>query len=141
MFNDPLHVLASDPDYASADGWIGRALPRDEDDALLLGAGRYVGDLLPAGCLHAVFVRSAVAHARIALPDVASVRAMPGVRLLLTGHDVLGLGGLAVNSLFDGVRAFATPALALDRVLCVGAPIALVVTETPEQARDAAEAF
>jgi carbon-monoxide dehydrogenase large subunit len=121
--------------------WIGRASPRREDDALLRGQGRFLADLLPPGCLHAAFTRSAMAHARITLPNLATVRAMPGVRLLLTAADLRGLGQLAINPLFKGVRAFDTPPLADGEVLYVGMPIALVVADTAEQARDAAEAL
>ncbi|WP_326541240.1 xanthine dehydrogenase family protein molybdopterin-binding subunit [Pseudorhodoferax sp.] len=121
--------------------WVGRACPRREDEALLRGQGRYLADLAPPGCLHAAFARSAMAHAHIALTNLAAVQAMPGVRLVLTGEDLQHLGHLAINPLFAGVRAFDTPVLARQRVLCVGMPVALVVAATAAQARDAAEAL
>ncbi|KQP40773.1 xanthine dehydrogenase family protein molybdopterin-binding subunit [Pseudorhodoferax sp. Leaf274] len=121
--------------------WLGRACPRREDDALLRGQGRYLADLAPPGCLHAAFARSSMAHARIALANLAAVRALPGVRLVLTGDDLQALGHLAINPLFAGVRAFGTPVLARGRVLCVGMPVALVVADTAEEARGAAEAL
>lgn len=121
--------------------WLGRACPRREDEPLLRGQGRYVADLAPPGCLDAAFARSGMAHAHIALANLADLRAMPGVRLVLTGEDLQALGQLAINPLFPGVRAFGTPVLARGRVLCVGMPIALVVADTAVQARDAAEAL
>jgi carbon-monoxide dehydrogenase large subunit len=121
--------------------WLGRACTRREDEPLLRGLGRYLADLSPPGCLHAAFARSAMAHADIALANLPALRALPGVRLVLTGEDLLALGHLAINPLFAGVRAFDQPALARGRVLCVGMPIALVVADTAEQARDAAEAL
>jgi len=63
---------------------FGQALTRKEDDALLRGAGRYVADVAPAATLHAVMLRSPHAHARFAIHDLDRVRAMPGVRLVLT---------------------------------------------------------
>ncbi|CAN7342944.1 xanthine dehydrogenase family protein molybdopterin-binding subunit [Pseudorhodoferax sp. LjRoot39] len=121
--------------------WLGRACTRREDDALLRGQGRYLADLAPPGCLHAAFARSSMAHACIALANLAHLRAMPGVRLVLAGDDLQTLGHLAINPLFPNVRAFDTPALARGRVLCVGMPIVLVVADTAAQARDAAEAL
>ena len=48
------------------DAWVGRPLKRREDHRLLVGAGRYVDDIRPAGCLHVALLRSHHAHARIA---------------------------------------------------------------------------
>src|SRR5437879_12849786 len=71
---------------------IGQAVTRKEDDALLRGAGRYVADHAPPGCLQAVVLRSPHAHARFRVPEVARARAMPGVALVLTGADTAALG-------------------------------------------------
>jgi aerobic carbon-monoxide dehydrogenase large subunit len=119
--------------------WIGRSLPRREDNALLRGAGRYVDDLAPPGCLHGVFVRSPYPRARLGAVDTARAAAMPGVRLVLAGAAIEQSGALPVNPIIDGIRAFTCPLLAVDRVNCVGAPIALVVAESAHAARDAAE--
>ncbi len=119
---------------------FGASLPRREDAAVLNGRGQYVSDLAPDGCLHAVFVRSPMASARIVSIDTEAARAMPGVRLIVTSDMLSGLAPLAVNPVVDGLRAFACPILATARVDSVGAPIALVVASTATQARDAAEA-
>ena len=121
-------------------GLIGRSLPRREDDALLRGAGRYVDDLAPPGCLHGVFVRSPYPRARLVAVDPTRAGAMPGVRLVLTGATLDHPGSLPVNPIIEGIRAFTSPVLAVDRVNCVGAPIALVVADSVHAARDAAEA-
>ena len=135
-------MLRPRPDAPPTDlPWTGRACARREDDALLRGQGRYLADLAAPGCLHAAFARSTFAHADIALRNLPALRAMPGVRCVLTGEDLATLGHLAINPLFTGVRAFDQPVLARGRVLCVGMPIALVVADTAEQARDAAEAL
>ena len=73
---------------------FGQALTRKEDAALLRGAGRYVADVAPDATLHAVMLRSPHAHARFVIHVLDRVRAMPGVRLVLTAAEVAGLGPL-----------------------------------------------
>ena len=70
-------------------GWVGRATNRVEDDRLLRGHGRYVDDIdLENGMLHAAFVRSTHANARIRGIEVDEARKAPGVRLVITGSDL-----------------------------------------------------
>ena len=59
------------------DGWIGRPLKRREDHRLLIGAGAFVDDMTPPGCLHVALLRSPHAHARIANLDVEVARRAP----------------------------------------------------------------
>src|SRR5262245_1560103 len=73
---------------------IGQPVTRKEDDALLRGAGRYVADHAPPGCLHAVVLRSPHAHARFRVTDVTKARTMRGVALVLTGADTASFGNL-----------------------------------------------
>lgn len=115
-----------------------RAAP-SEPDALLRGEGRYVSDLQLPGMLHAAFLRSPFAHARLLALDAGRARAMPGVRAVLLGADVAALGPLAVNSIVQPIRALPRPLLATERVMAVGEAVAMVIAETREQARDAAE--
>jgi aerobic carbon-monoxide dehydrogenase large subunit len=56
---------------------VGQPVRRKEDDALLRGAGRYVADRAPSGCLHAVVLRSSHAHARFRITDVAKALRAP----------------------------------------------------------------
>jgi CO/xanthine dehydrogenase Mo-binding subunit len=70
---------------------VGQSVVRKEDDTLLRGRGRYVADTAPRGTLHAVVLRSPHAHAGFHI-DVAKARAVPGVRLVLTGADTSSLG-------------------------------------------------
>ena len=72
---------------------FGQSVLRKEDDPLLRGRGRYIGDVAPRDTLHAVVLRSPHAHARFEI-DVAKARTMPGVRLVLTGSDTANLGSL-----------------------------------------------
>ena len=120
--------------------WIGRAVVRREDPALLTGRGQYVDDVSPPGTLHAFVVRSPVAHARIDSVDVTEARAAPGVVAVFTAADLNGLGPLpGAEGLPPGSRNPVYPVLAAAKVLWAGQPVALVVAETPELAADAAE--
>jgi carbon-monoxide dehydrogenase large subunit len=122
---------------------FGQAVKRKEDDALLRGQGRYVADLAPLQSLHAMVLRSPHAHARFALRDLDRVRAMAGVRLLLTGDDVAALGPLPAPGVLEDVD-IPVPfyaILARDEVRHVGDSIAFVVADTLAQAKDAVEAI
>ena len=122
---------------------FGQAVTRKEDDALLRGQGRYVADVAPAATLHAVVLRSPHAHARFRIFDLDRARALPGVRLVLTGADTAGLGPLPTPGVLEGVDIPVPfyPILARDEVRHVGDAIAFVVADTLEQAKDAAEAI
>jgi aerobic carbon-monoxide dehydrogenase large subunit len=122
---------------------IGQALTRKEDDPLLRGAGRYVADVAPAATLHAVMLRSPHAHARFAIHDLERVRAMPGVRLVLTAADVADLGPLPTPGVIPDVeiKIPVYPILAKDVVRHVGDAVAFVVADSLNAAKDAAEAI
>ena len=122
---------------------FGGALTRQEDDALVRGAGRYVADHAPDGALHAVVVRSPHAHARFRITDVAKARAMPGVALVLTASDTADLGGLPCQGAIPDTEVIVPPypILAHEQVRHVGDAVAFVVAQTLDQARDAAEAI
>jgi len=119
----------------------GQPVTRKEDDALLRGAGRYVADHAPPGCLHAVVLRSPHAHARFHVTDAAKARAMPGVALVLTGADTAALGNLPCQGQVPGctIDVPPYPILARDEVRHVGDAVAFVVADTLDRARDAAE--
>ncbi len=122
---------------------FGQALTRKEDDPLVRGEGRYVADVLPAGTLHAVVLRSPHAHAKLSVGDLAAVKAMKGVRLVLTGKDTADLGPLPTPGVLEGVdiKVPHYPILALDVVRHVGDAVVFVVADTLEQAKDAAESI
>ena len=125
-----------------------QSVTRVEDLRFLTGAGRYVDDVAPAGALHAFFLRAPVAHGRVTALDVADARAMPGVALIVTADDLvaagvrMGLEGKVLRN-SDGTRAAAPvrPILAQGCVRHVGEPVAMIVAETMQAARDAAEAI
>ncbi|CTQ50848.1 xanthine dehydrogenase family protein molybdopterin-binding subunit [Jannaschia donghaensis] len=124
---------------------LSRSVRRAEDPRLLTGGGAYVDDTAPLGALHAVVLRSSVAHAQITV-DASQAHEADGVALVLTGADVEAAD--IVNHLSttvaenrDGSRAAdpKRPLLAVGRVRFVGEAIAFVVADTIERARDAAE--
>ena len=121
---------------------MGQPLTRKEDAPLLKGKGRYVDDVAPDGTLHAVVVRSPHAHARFTIHELDRVRAMPGVRLVLTGGDVADLEPMPCLGVLPGVETDVRPYLVLARdvVRYVGDAVAFVVADTLNKAKDAAEA-
>ena len=125
----------------------GQAVRRLEDDALLQGQGRYTDDLGQPGDGWAVFVRSPHAHAAIVSVDADAARAMPGVRGVFSGADLqaAGVPPMATGAPFkraDGSDCAtpARPVLAVDVARFVGEAVVLVVADSLQQARDAAEA-
>jgi carbon-monoxide dehydrogenase large subunit len=120
---------------------------RIEDRALLTGAGRFTDNLLHEGAAFIAFQRSPHAHARIVAIDADAARAMPGVLAVYTGAELVDAGVQAMPTTTDFRRAdgrtTVTPArraLAHEFARFVGEPVAAVVAETREAARDAAEA-
>ena len=117
--------------------WVGRALPRLEDDALLRGQGRFIDDLDPVPrARHAAVLRSQLAHARIARIDASAALALPGVDGVLTGAEVAAMSrpfpvGVA------GARPYYAAASEVARY--VGEPLAVVVARDRYVAEDAAE--
>ncbi|HVZ42569.1 MAG TPA: xanthine dehydrogenase family protein molybdopterin-binding subunit [Ramlibacter sp.] len=124
----------------------GQAVRRIEDEGLLRGEGRYTDDLVPQGQLRVVFVRSPYPHARIVSVDIEAARGMPGVVHVATGAELHAAGAKPIpgNPAFrraDGPGVTSPRrVLAHERVRFVGEPVAAVVAETLQQARDAAEA-
>jgi carbon-monoxide dehydrogenase large subunit len=128
------------------DGGIGAASKRREDVRFLTGTGNYTDDINIRGQAYVHFLRSDVAHGRIEKLDTAQAAAMPGVVRIFTGADFEGVGGLPCGwQLTDKhgapMQEPGHPVLAQGKVRHVGDPIAAVVADTPEQARDAAEAI
>ena len=118
---------------------IGQAITRREDDRLLTGRGRFVDDIRMPDALHAMFVRSPHAHARVGSVDAAEARAVDGVVAILTGADLKadGVGDFAANPMLKGTTG-GFPPLARDVVRFVGQPVAVVVAASREAAERAA---
>jgi carbon-monoxide dehydrogenase large subunit len=124
---------------------IGQPVRRKEDSILLRGEGRFTDDTDLPGQAHAVMVRSGHAHGIIRGIDASAARTMPGVLEIFTGGDLAAYGKLKTAVKFpnrDGseMRQPPRPALPTDKVRFVGDPVACVLAETLQQAKDAAEA-
>src|SRR2546423_1176083 len=126
---------------------IGASVVRKEDRRFITGKGRYVDDIKLQGMTHAHFVRSPHAHARVKSIDSAAAMKMPGVVGVLTGKQIVDdkignlICGWAITSK-DGtpMKMGAWPAMAPETVRFVGQAVAVVIAETKNQAKDAAEA-
>src|SRR6266568_5289033 len=105
---------------------------------MLLGRGRFTGDLTRPGMLHAAFVRSPHAHALVNMIDVAAASQAPGVERLFTA-DSLGHPYLLALLERDEFVPTRMPILAGDRARFVGEPVALVIADDAYLAEDAAE--
>ncbi|MBK1698824.1 xanthine dehydrogenase family protein molybdopterin-binding subunit [Rhodovibrio salinarum] len=125
---------------------VGQAVRRVEDARLLTGQGRYTDDIQLDGQLYMALVRSPHAHAEIKSIDAAEARAAEGVHAVFTiaDLDAAGIQDIPCIAPIPGVdgkppRMPGHPVLARGRVRHVGDPVAAVVAETAQQAKDAAE--
>ncbi|WP_193177307.1 xanthine dehydrogenase family protein molybdopterin-binding subunit [Oricola nitratireducens] len=126
---------------------IGARVARKEDKRFITGKGRYTDDMVVAGMKHAAFVRSPHAHAAIKGINTDAAAKMPGVIAVLTGDELAadGIGSLICGWMIhskDGspMNMGDWRPLAQTKVRYVGDAVAIVVAETKNQARDAAEA-
>src|SRR5579862_5180123 len=123
---------------------FGARVKRLEDPALLAGRGRFVDDMKLPGLLHACFVRSTYAHARIGGIDVRPAMVITGVHAVLTADDLPDPMRRMPIPMLTPNPAIATPrtqtALARDEVHYVGQPIAVVIADSRYIAEDAAAA-
>jgi carbon-monoxide dehydrogenase large subunit len=121
--------------------YTGAIVKRCEDPRLLAGRGAFLDDLHPDGCLHAAFVRSLHAHARVLEVEMAAARARADVRAVLSGRLLLGeVAPLAPRLEGAGFVATAWSALAPEVARFVGEPVAVVAADSAYAAADAAEA-
>jgi carbon-monoxide dehydrogenase large subunit len=121
---------------------IGQPIDRAEDRRFLTGSGKFVDDLKRDGMLHAVLLRSAVAHGRIVRIDASRALARTAVHAVITAAEI---GNIPVIPLrLANLPEFAPyfqPVVAKDKVRYVGEPIAVVVAESQALAEDALEAI
>lgn len=116
-----------------AQGVIGKPLDRPEGELKVSGHAPYAMDALPEGCCHGVLVRSTVARGRLEGVDVDAVKALSGIRTIVTDDRLIknpaqGMAGKA-------------PAQGQKEIAYFGQPIALVVADNFEQARHGAQAL
>lgn len=125
---------------------IGASIARKEDKRFITGKGRYTDDVRLHGMTHAQFIRSPHAHARIKAVDTSEAMKMPGVIAVLTGQELVDdkignlICGWMVHST-DGtpMKMGAWPAMAPEIVRFVGQAVAVVIAESRNLAKDAAE--
>ncbi len=122
--------------------WFGAAVKRKEDPAFLTGSGRFLDDIHLPGLLHAAFVRSPFAHARVGAIDSAAARAVPGVAAVFTNADLPDslrarpLANFMPNPIIQ--QQLMPLTLAREEVCFVGEPIAIVVADSRYSAEDGA---
>jgi carbon-monoxide dehydrogenase large subunit len=128
-------------DAPMAQRYVGESVKRSEDPRILTGTGNYVDDIKKPGMLHAAFLRSPFAHAKITSIDVSAAREVPGVVAVWTGPEVQEqlLAPGAPSPGFFGPAPLKFTLLASDKVRLVGDPVAMVVAESRYIAEDALE--
>src|SRR5690349_1178395 len=128
--------------------FVGRSLPRREDHRLLTGRGQFTADLDLPHMLHAVLVRSPVAHARIRKVDLSRAAASPGVVFVLSGVELARLLPPVPDTQLSLPKKWSRlirhkfinpqqPLLAHDKVRHVGEAMAVIVAESRCAAEDA----
>src|SRR6201992_765693 len=126
---------------------VGARVARKEDKRFITGKGRYVDDIKLVGMTFAHFVRSPHAHAKVKSIDSSAAMKMPGVVAVLTGKELVDdkvgnlICGWAITSQDGtGMKMGAWPAMAPETVRFVGQAVAVVIADSKNLARDAAEA-
>jgi aerobic carbon-monoxide dehydrogenase large subunit len=127
----------------SANSLIGAPIERLEDVRFLRGRGQFVDDMTCEGLLHAVVLRSSVAHGRIRAIDTAAALARPGVHAVITAAEI----GSPVptiplrQELLPAFKRFEQPVIAHGKVRYVGEPIAVILADSAARAEDALDAI
>ena len=126
----------------TSNAFVGSPIERLEDFRFLTGRGQYVDDLTLDGVLHAVILRSTVAHGRIRAIDTKAARARPGVRAVITAADIGDVPKIPLRQEpLPQLKRYEQPVIAHDKVRYVGEPIAVVVADNAAIAEDALEAI
>ncbi|HUK09290.1 MAG TPA: xanthine dehydrogenase family protein molybdopterin-binding subunit, partial [Stellaceae bacterium] len=126
----------------AANALVGSPIERVEDLRFLRGKGEYVDDITRPGLLHAVILRSAVAHGRIVAIDAGAALARPGVHAVITAADIGSVPTIPLRQeQLDAFRPFEQPVIATGKVRYVGEPVAVVVADCAALAEDATDAI
>lgn len=130
--------MSSHEDMSSG-RYVGARVVRSEDPRLMRGLARYLDDIELPRMLHAAFVRSPLAHARVSRIDVEEARQLPGVVGVFSLNDLAGVGPIHAMSPRPEVKSMARPVLAEEKVRFVGEAVAVVVATSRYIAEDACE--
>src|SRR5215468_8082925 len=123
-----------------AEKYFGKRQKRTEDPRLIQGLAHYVDDIKLPDTLHAVFLRSFHAHARIKKIDPSEAAKVPGVVAIYTGKDVSAkIGAVPCAAALPDLKVPDHRVLATNKVYFVGHPLAVVVAESRYAAKDAAD--
>lgn len=127
-------------------GLIGQSVKRVEDNRFITGKGKFTDDIILPHQTYASFVRSTYGHAKIIRVDVDTAKAMPGVVAIYTGQDLKDVNGVPCGWQVnfkngDTMKEPKHPLLVADKVRYVGDPVAVVIAESRELAKDAAESI
>ncbi len=121
-----------------AEKFIGKAMKRTEDPRMIQGLAHYVDDIKLPDTLHAVFLRSIYAHARIRSIDTSAALKLPGVVAVYTGKDIAQkIGPVPCGAAIPEMKIPDHRVLATNKVYWVGHPVAVIVAENKYIARDA----
>jgi carbon-monoxide dehydrogenase large subunit len=123
---------------------IGESIKRVEDHRFITGTGEYTDDIVLPRMTHAYILRSHLAHAKIKSVDTKAAKSADGVVAVFTGEDVAHINGIPTGwqvNFTDGevMREPKHPLLVKEKALHVGDGVAIVIAESKEQARDAAD--
>jgi CO/xanthine dehydrogenase Mo-binding subunit len=122
-----------------AERWVGKPLPRKEENRLLRGRGKFADDIKMREMLYLRFVRSPYAHAKIVSVETAAAEALPGVICTLTGAEIAPQVQPFIEIGPEPFAKIKDYALAVSKVRYQGEPVAAVMAESPSLADDAAE--
>jgi carbon-monoxide dehydrogenase large subunit len=125
----------------ATNAFIGSPIERLEDLRFLRGRGQFTDDLTDERMLHAVILRSSVAHGRIRSIDTAAARARPGVHAVITAADIGDVPTIPLrHDPLPESKRYTQPIIATAKVRYVGEPVAVVVADSVALAEDAIEA-
>ena len=122
--------------------YVGRTLSRLGANRAVAGRGTYTDDISLPRMLHAAFVRSPHAHARILRIDTSAALRAPGVVKVMTGADVAKMctaPWVGTLTCFPGMKSAPQYPMAVDRACWHGEPVVMVVAQSRALAEDAAE--
>ena len=120
-------------------GWVGKSIPRKEENRLLRGRGKFIDDMKMREMAYLRFVRSPYAHARITSVDTSAAEALPGVICIVTGHEIAAQTQPFIEIGPDPCGKIKDFPLAVDKVRYQGEPVVAIVAESVAIADDAAE--
>jgi carbon-monoxide dehydrogenase large subunit len=130
------------PTQRARNALVGSPIERVEDFRFLTGRGQYVDDLVSDRMLHAVILRSSVAHGRIRAIDAKAARARPGVHAVITAAEIGDVPSIPLRQEpLPELKRYEQPVIATDKVRYVGEPLAVVIAESVALAEDALEAI